>query len=252
MSKSSAAGLACKLRQLRLTCSSGLYHLPARFAAACAGLQELDLSYSRLTVETAAVLGRLSCCTSLCLAESRLQEVPDSWAALTRLQVRGLLEAAGGGRGGEQEEGQIVLCVQTCFHVTGIALNLQRCVRGFNNAQYAYRQAMPAPPCSASKVFPAWVKQLCCCHGPCCFTISMLSLTVLSCGPQVLDVSGNPLGVLPPFFSRLQALNKLVLASTRLLVLPGFVSSLTSLQHLSLASNKLQVWARHLHFRVGA
>jgi hypothetical protein len=88
-SGSSRTPLAAKLLQLRITYSGGLYHLPAKFAAACSALQELDLSYSRLTVEAAAVLGSLSCCTSLCLAESRLQEVPGSWAALTQLQVRG-------------------------------------------------------------------------------------------------------------------------------------------------------------------
>jgi Leucine-rich repeat (LRR) protein len=60
---------------------------------------------------------------------------------------------------------------------------------------------------------------------------------------QALDVSGNPLGSLPPFFGRLQALNKLVLASTHLPLLPAFISSLTALQHLNLASNKLQVRA---------
>jgi Leucine-rich repeat (LRR) protein len=82
---------ACRLRQLRLTQSGGLYHLPAKFAAACSGLQELDLSCSRLTVEAAAVLGGLTGLTSLCLSDSRLQEVPAGWAGLTQLQVCRLL-----------------------------------------------------------------------------------------------------------------------------------------------------------------
>jgi hypothetical protein len=86
---SCAAAPVCKLLQLRVTYSGGLYHLPTKFTAACTALQELDLSYSRLTVEAAAGLGALSCCTSLCLAESRLQEMPGSWAALTQLQVSG-------------------------------------------------------------------------------------------------------------------------------------------------------------------
>lgn len=77
----------CKLLSLRLRAAAGLYHLPTRFAAACAGLQELDLPCSRLTVEAAAVLGRLTGLTSLCLADSRLAEWPSSWAGLTRLQV---------------------------------------------------------------------------------------------------------------------------------------------------------------------
>jgi Leucine-rich repeat (LRR) protein len=82
---------ACRLRQLRLTQAGGLYHLPARFVAACSGLQELDLSCSRLTVEAVAVLGGLTGLTSLCLSESSLHEVPASWAGLTQLQVCGSL-----------------------------------------------------------------------------------------------------------------------------------------------------------------
>lgn len=77
----------CKLLSLRLRAAAGLYHLPTKFAAACAGLQELDLPCSRLTVEAAAVLGGLTGLTFLCLADSRLAEWPSSWAGLTRLQV---------------------------------------------------------------------------------------------------------------------------------------------------------------------
>jgi hypothetical protein len=77
----------CKLRSFRLRAGAGLYHLPSRFAAACAGLQELHLPCSRLTGEAAAGLGRMTGLTSLCLAESRLSQWPSSWAGLTQLQV---------------------------------------------------------------------------------------------------------------------------------------------------------------------
>jgi hypothetical protein len=74
---------------------------------------------------------------------------------------------------------------------------------------------------------------------------------------QVLDMSGNPFGGLPPFFSRMQALRKLLLASTHMLLLPAAVSSLTGLEHLNLSSNKLQVgvpagWCTAAPARVGA
>lgn len=58
---------------------------------------------------------------------------------------------------------------------------------------------------------------------------------------QVLDMCRNPLGGLPPFFSCMQALRKLLLAATHMLLLPAAVSSLIRLDHLNISSNKLQV-----------
>jgi hypothetical protein len=78
-------------------------------------------------------------------------------------------------------------------------------------------------------------------HGP-----RVLSYVPLSCCPQVVNLSGNRLSALPPFFSCLRGLQQLVLASTDLLLLPCFISSLACLTHLNLASNKLQVIQRVL------
>lgn len=71
-----------------------------------------------------------------------------------------------------------------------------------------------------------------------CQTVAMLPCFAAL---QVLDVSGNPLGSVPPFFSCLQSLHKLLFAGTHMQLLPAFISSLTKLEHLNLASNKLQV-----------
>lgn len=81
------SGPACQLQRLQITCSSDLYHIPARFAAACAALQDLDLSGSNLSVDAAGVLGGLSHLTHLSLAGCGLGEVPASWVQLTELQV---------------------------------------------------------------------------------------------------------------------------------------------------------------------
>jgi Leucine-rich repeat (LRR) protein len=72
-------------------------------------------------------------------------------------------------------------------------------------------------------------------------TTLLLRFVQLSYCPQVLNLSGNSLSALPPFFSCLRGLQQLVLASTDLLLLPGFISSLSCLTHLNMASNKLQV-----------
>jgi len=81
------SGPACQLQRLQITCSSDLYHIPARFAAACAALQDVDLSGSNLSNEAAGVLGGLSHLTHLSLAGCGLGEVPVSWVQLTKLQV---------------------------------------------------------------------------------------------------------------------------------------------------------------------
>lgn len=116
------------------------------------------------------------------------------------------------------------------------------CVPSCNSTEVQYactKMKHPTSPNHCSSVSTSPEAVLCC--VACCLCCVVLWM-------QVLDVSGNPLGALPPFLSRLQALNKLGLASTLLLALPGAISSLTNLQHLSVASNKLQVCSVGIRF----
>lgn len=86
------------------------------------------------------------------------------------------------------------------------------------------------------KVAPCWR-----CSVFCSAQLFSLLCCAVCAVLQVLDMCCNPLGGLPPFFSRMQALRKLMLAATHMLLLPAAISSLIRLEHLNISSNKLQV-----------
>lgn len=203
----------CKLRSIRLRAGAGLYHLPSKFAAACAGLQELHLPCSRLTGEAAARLGRMTGLTSLCLADSRLAELPSSWAGLTKLQV---LDMCGNPLGGLPPFFSRMQAMRKLLLASTHMLLLPAAVSSLTGLEHLNLssnklQELPAELCSCT-------------------------------GLSHLDVSKNRLLSLPEQFSNLSRITQLSLTGNHLESLPSGLQGLRCLSHLGLALNYYKAW----------